>query len=399
MDTNTRSRPAVSLLLTSVAFFMVALDALVVITALPAIHAQLGGSLTTLEWTVNAYGLAFAAGIVTASALGDRLGRRRVYVAGLILFSAASAACALAPTVTMLIAARAVQGVGAAIVTPLSLTILTSSFPAAKRGAVVGIWGGIAGLAVAGGPLLGGAVVQLSWHWIFWVNVPIGIAAAIASARLLPESYGPPRRLDLPALPLIAGASVALTWGLVRAGGSGWRDGFTVALLAGGAAPLAGMIADRIGTRPMLVTGLALQGLGLAWVAAIASAADGYAQFVAPLIIAGVGISMSIPTSASAALGAVPPSELGTASGVNNTLGRFGGAFGVAIGTAVFTAHGSLASSAGVAAGYRPALVVSAVLSLAGSAAAVAIRRRTAVAADTPLDRAERIPAIATARS
>jgi len=149
----------------------------------------------------------------------------------------------------------------------------------------------------------------------------------------------------------------------------------------------------------MLVTGLALQGLGLAWVAAIASAADGYAQFVAPLIIAGVGISMSIPTSASAALGAVPPSELGTASGVNNTVGRFGGAFGVAIVTAVFTAHGSLASSAGVAAGYRPALVVSAVLSLAGSAAAVAIRRRTAVAADTPLDRAERIPAIATARS
>ena len=160
MDTNTRGRPTVSLLLTSVAFFMVALDALVVITALPAIHAQLGGSVATLEWTVNAYGLAFAAGIVTASALGDRLGRRRVYVAGLILFSAASAACALAPTAATLIGARAVQGVGAAIVTPLSLTILTSSFPAAKRGAVVGIWGGIAGLAVAGGPLVGGAVVQ-----------------------------------------------------------------------------------------------------------------------------------------------------------------------------------------------------------------------------------------------
>jgi EmrB/QacA subfamily drug resistance transporter len=409
---------------------------------------------------------------------GDRFGRRRVYVAGLILFSVASAACALAPTVTMLIAARAVQGVGAAIVTPLSLTILTSSFPAAKRGAVVGIWGGIAGLAVAGGPLLGGAVVQLSWHWIFWINVPIGIAAAIASARLLPESYGPARRLDLPALPLIAGASVALTWGLVRAGGSGWSDGLTVALLAGGAAllagfvlrergaadpmvplrlfrsrtftaanaatflqsgailsaafltteyfqlglgygplgtglrllpwtatpmivaPLAGTLADRIGTRPLLVTGQALQGLGLAWVAAIASAAGGYAQFVAPLIIAGVGISMSIPTSASAALGAVPPAEVGTASGVNNTMGRFGGAFGVAIATAVFTAHGSLASSAGVVAGYRPALVVSAALSLAGSAAAVAIsRRRAAVAADTPLGQAERIPAIAAARS
>ena len=165
-------------------------------------------------------------------------------------------------------------------------------------------------------------------------------------------------------------------------------------------APLAGTLADRISTRPLLVTGLALQAGGLAWFAAIASAAGGYGKFVAPLIIAGVGISMSIPTSASAALGAVPPTEVGTASGVNNTMGRFGGALGVAIVTAVFTAHGSLASAAGVVAGYRPALVVSAVLSLAGSAAAVATgRRRAAVAADTPLDRAERFTAIATTRS
>jgi EmrB/QacA subfamily drug resistance transporter len=479
MDTNSRTRPAISLLLTSVAFFMVALDALVVITALPAIHAQIGGSMATLEWAVNAYGLAFAAGIITASALGDRLGRRRVYVAGLILFSAASAACALAPTAATLIAARAVQGVGAAIVTPLSLTILTSSFPAAKRGAVVGIWGGIAGLAVAGGPLVGGGIVQglSSWHWIFWVNVPIGVAAAVASARLLPESHGPARRVDLPALPLIAGASLALTWGLVRAGGSGWGDAFTVALLAGGAAllagfvlrertapepmvplrlfrsrtftaanaaaflqsgalvsaafltteyfqlglgygplatglrllpwtatpmivaPLAGALADRIGTRPLLVTGLALQAGGLAWFAAIASAAGGYGRFVTPLIIAGVGISMSIPTSASAALGAVPPAEVGTASGVNNTMGRFGGAFGVAIVTAVFTAHGSLASAAGVIAGYRPALAVSAALSLAGSAAAVAIGRRRAMAGAASSGSRDRVPAAAGARS
>jgi MFS family permease len=353
---------------------------------------------------------------------------------------------------------------------------LTSSFPAAKRGAVVGIWGGIAGLAVAGGPLVGGAVVQgLSWHWIFWVNVPIGFAAAIASARLLPESHGPARRLDLPALALIAGASLALTWGLVRAGGSGWTDGNTVALLAGGAAllagfvlrervaadpmvplrlfrsrtftaanaaaflqsgaifsaafltteyfqlglgygplatglrllpwtatpmvvaPLAGALADRIGTRPLLVSGLALQAGGLAWFAAIASAAGDYGRFVAPLIIAGVGISMSIPTSASAALGAVPPAELGTASGVNNTMGRFGGAFGVAIVTAVFTAHGSLAPASGVVAGYRPALAVSAVLSLAGSAAAVAIGRRRAVARAASLDQRDKVPAAAAA--
>jgi MFS family permease len=165
-------------------------------------------------------------------------------------------------------------------------------------------------------------------------------------------------------------------------------------------APLAGALADRIGTRPLLVTGLALQAAGLAWFAAVASAAGGYGQFVAPLIIAGLGISMSIPTSASAALGAVPPAEVGTASGVNNTMGRFGGAFGVAIVTAVFTAHGSLASASGVVAGFRPALIVSAVLSLAGSTAAVAIGRRRAVAAaDTSLDRVEGFTAIATARS
>ncbi|HLI40239.1 MAG TPA: DHA2 family efflux MFS transporter permease subunit [Streptosporangiaceae bacterium] len=474
MDTESRGRPAASLLLTSVAFFMVALDALVVVTALPAIHAQLGGSMATLQWTVNAYGLAFAAGIITASSLGDRLGRRRVYVAGLILFSAASAACALAPTAATLIAARAVQGAGAAVVTPLSLTILTSSFPAARRGAVVGIWGGIAGLAVAGGPLVGGAVVQgLSWHWIFWVNVPIGLAAAIASARLLPDGRGPARRLDLPALPLIAGAALASAWGLVRAGGSGWGDRYAVALLAGGAAllagfvvrertaadpmvpprlfrsraftaanaaaflqsgaifsaaflttqyfqlglgygplaagvrllpwtatpmlvaPLAGAFADRIGTRPLLVTGLALQAGGLAWFAAVASAAGGYGRFVAPLIIAGVGASMSIPTVAAAALGAVPPAEVGTASGVNNTMQRFGGAFGVAIVTAVFTAHGSLGSAAGVVAGYRPALAVSAVLSLGGSAAAVAAGRRRTAPHAAPQAAAGKVPASA----
>ena len=142
-----RSPLPVVLALTSVSFFMVALDALVVVTALPAIHRSIGGSIATLEWTVNAYGLTFAAGIITAAALGDRLGRRRVYAAGLLLFTIASAACALAPTAGWLIAARAVQGLGSAAVTPLSLTILSSAFPAARRGSIIGIWGGIGGRA------------------------------------------------------------------------------------------------------------------------------------------------------------------------------------------------------------------------------------------------------------
>src|SRR5215831_15765603 len=186
-----RSRSVWAVVLTSVAFFMGALDSLVVITALPAVHREIGGSLSSLEWTVNAYTVVVAAGIITAAAVGDRLGRRRVYVFGLLLFSVASAACALAPNVGTLIAARAVQGAGAAIITPLSLTILTSAFPASRRGAIVGAWGGIGGLAVAIGPMVGGAVTQgLSWHWIFWVNVPIGLAAAVMSTIRLPESRG-----------------------------------------------------------------------------------------------------------------------------------------------------------------------------------------------------------------
>src|SRR5438876_977920 len=363
MDTNARGRPTVSLLLTSVAFFMVALDALVVITALPAIHAQLGGSVATLEWTVNAYGLAFAAGIVTASALGDRLGRRRVYVAGLILFSAAFAALAL--TWGLVRAGGSGWGDGFTVALLAGGAALLAGFVLRERSAT--------------DPMV---PLRLFRSRTFTAaNTATFLqSAAIFSAAFLTTEYF---QLGLGYGPLSTGLRL-LPWTA------------TPMIVA----PLAGALGDLIGTRPLLVTGLALQAGGLAWFAAIASAAGGYGQFVAPLLIAGVGISMSIPTSASAALGAVPPAEVGTASGVNNTLGRFGGAFGVAIVTAVFTAHGSLASAAGVVAGYRPALVVSAVLSLAGSAAAVAIgRRRAAVAAEESLDPAEGLPAMATAPS
>ncbi len=248
------------LALTSVAFFMVALDALVVITALPAIHRSIGGSMATLEWAVNSYSLTFAAGIITAAAIGDRLGRRRIYVVGLVLFTIASAACALAPNAGALIAARAIQGLGSAAVTPLSLTILTGAFRPARRGAVVGIWGGIGGLAVAGGPLVGGVVVQgLSWHWIFWINVPIGLAAAVMSARYLPESRGKASRLDLPAVPLVAGGAIAIAWGLVRAGDAGWSDQKGGTALVLGAALLAGIRAPGAPGQPADAAVAALQ--------------------------------------------------------------------------------------------------------------------------------------------
>jgi EmrB/QacA subfamily drug resistance transporter len=241
--TKSPASQGLTVLLTAVAYFMVTLDALVVVTALPSIHRSFGGGIGTLQWTVSAYTIAFGAGILTAAALGDRLGRRKVYVVGLALFTMASAACALAPDVTILIAFRAIQGIGAAIVMPLSLTILTAAFPPEKRGAVVGIWGGIAGLAVASGPLIGGGVTTaLNWHWIFWVNVPIGIAATIGAAAFLPESYGPRSRLDVPALVLVSAGVGVLIWGVVQGGQDGWGTTQNLVGLIGGAALLGSFV-------------------------------------------------------------------------------------------------------------------------------------------------------------
>jgi EmrB/QacA subfamily drug resistance transporter len=450
-----RSSTGWALALTSVAFFMVALDVLVVSTALTTIQHDLHASLSTLEWTVNAYSLTFAGGIITAAALGDRLGRRRLFAAGLALFAASSAACALAPSAEFLIGARTVQGLGAAVIMPLSLTILTAAFPAERRGAIVGIWGGIAGFAVAIGPLVGGAVTQgLDWHWVFWVNVPIGIVAAALAVSRLRESFGPPTRLDLPAVALVSGGALGLVWGLVRGNEVGWGSVEVVAALAVGAAltagfvawerrapepmlpmhlfrstsfsgamgtgflmtaaltsavflvsqyfqvvlgysplgtglrvlpwtatpmlvaPVAGMLADRVGQRPMMVAGVLLQGVGLAWLALAATSTTAYAPLVLPLILAGVGISMALPAVPTAALGAVRPSDMGKASGANSTLQRFGGVFGVAIATAVFAANGHLGTAASFSSGLRPALLASAAFSVLGAFTALAVRRR-----------------------
>jgi MFS family permease len=192
---------------------MVTLDNLVVTMALPVIRDDLGASLEELEWTVNAYTLTFAVLLLTGAALGDRFGRKRMFAIGMVIFTAASAAAALAPSIEALVVARAIQGVGGAIVTPLTLTLLSAAVSPAKRGVALGAWGGIAGLAVAIGPLVGGAVVEgISWQWIFWLNVPIGILVIPLAWRKLNESHGPHKSLDLPGLGLV---SVA---GTVRAG-------------------------------------------------------------------------------------------------------------------------------------------------------------------------------------
>jgi EmrB/QacA subfamily drug resistance transporter len=247
-----------TLALASLGLFMVALDTLVVTTALPVIRVDLGASLPDLEWTVNVYNLAFACLLLTGAALGDRFGRRRMFAIGLSVFTAASAAAALSPGVGALIAARAVQGGGAALVMPLTLTLISAAFPAAKRGAAIGLWGGIAGLAVAAGPVVGGAVVDgLDWHWIFWLNVPLGLALVPLSLARLSESFGPRPQLDLVGLPLAAAGMLALTWGLVRSNSVGWGSAEVVAALIVGVVLVGVFLAwERRAPSPMLPLGL-----------------------------------------------------------------------------------------------------------------------------------------------
>jgi EmrB/QacA subfamily drug resistance transporter len=243
-----------TLALTSLALFMVSLDNLVVTTALPVIRRQLHASVSQLEWTVNAYTLTFAVLLLTGAALGDRFGRRRLFVIGLLLFTGASAFAALSTSATMLDAARALQGVGGAIVAPLTLTILSAGVPAERRGLALGIWGGIGGLAVALGPLVGGAVVSgISWHWIFWLNVPIGLVLAPLAWRRLEETHAPEASLDLPGLGLASAGLLGIVWGLVRGNEHGWTSVGIVGPIVAGAALVVAFVAWELrAPAPML---------------------------------------------------------------------------------------------------------------------------------------------------
>jgi EmrB/QacA subfamily drug resistance transporter len=448
--------------LTGVGSLMAALDTLVVSTALSTIRVKLHASVEELEWTVNAYNLSFAVLLITAAALGDRFGRRRLYAAGVALFAAASAACALAPSVGWLIAARTVQGAGAALIVPLALALLSEAFPPERRGAAIGIFSAITGLAVAAGPLVGGAIVQgISWEWIFWVNVPIGLVAAPLVLARMRESHGP-QALDTPGLSLVTLGAFGVVWGLVRGNQVGWESVEVLASLSAGVllivgfirwelrarepmlsmsffrsrafsagnaaifftfaalfgtvffyaqllqtalgygplaaglrllpytatfmtvAPIAGALADRIGERPLLIGGLALQTAGLAWLASIATPDLAYSQMLAPFIIAGVGVSMAIPAAQSAVVGSVASEALGKAAGVNSMMRELGGVFGIALAVAVFAATGGYASAQAFTDGFGPAIGVAAGLAFVGMLAAVALpsRRTTAVQAN-----------------
>ncbi len=444
------------LALASIASLMVALDTLVVSTALNTIREDLGASVEQLEWTVNAYNLSLAVLLLPAAALGDRFGRRRLFAAGLGLFTASSAACALAPDVGWLIAARAVQGVGAAFVLSLSLALVSAAYPPERRGWAVGVLEGIAGVAVLAGPTLGGAVAQgLSWEWIFWINVPIGAAAVpLVLTRVEEGTERHPAPLDIPGAALVTAGAFGLVWGLVRGNHAGWASlEVTLALAAGllltGAfvawerrtpapmlplrlfrrrgfsagnaavfclfgsifagvfffaqfmqiglgqdaleaglsllpwtaplfliAPVAGALADRIGDRPVLVTGMTLEAVGMAWVALIAEPGISYGELVVPLLVAGLGASMAIPPAAGAVLRAVPAEASGPAAGANSMLRELGGVFGIAAAVAIFAGAGGYTSAAAFTDGFVPAIAVAAALGLAGALAGLLLPGR-----------------------
>ena len=464
-----------ALALSSLASFMVVLDLLVVATALNTIHRDLGASIGQLEWTVNAYTLAFAVLLMTAAAVGDRFGRRRVFAIGLGVFAAGSAACALAPGVGALIAARAVQGTGAAMIMPLALALLNAAVPPQRRGWAMGIFGAVTALAAVVGPVLGGAITQgIAWQWIFWVNVPIGLLAIPLALRRLEESYGPRAPLDFPGLALVTGAALGLVWGLVRGSSAGWASpevagtlaagglllvaftgwelrarapmlpmrlfasrGFSAGnaavflwnasltgaiffmaqfqqvslgqdplgaglrLLPWGAAPFliapwSGRLADRIGERPLVVSGLLLQAAGFAWIAAVASPQVAYPALLAPMIISGAGIALALPALTKVVVSSVPPGDIGKATGVFSTMRQLGGAFGVAILAAVFAAAGSYASPAAFSNGFAPAIAAAAGLALAAALAALALASRRNPA---PAAAAELAPALPQARA
>ena len=468
----TRSRTIWTFVVTSVALFMAQLDNLVVTTALPVIRMHLHASLSSLEWTVNAYTLTFAVLLLTGATLGERFGRRRMLVIGLVVFTVGSAAAALAPSADWLVAFRAVQGAGAAVITPLTLTLLSAAVPVERRGMALGIWGAVAGLAIATGPVVGGAVVQgWSWQTIFWLNVPLGLLLIPIARLRIVESHGPATRLDIRGVVLASAGLFGVVLGLVRANSLGWSSAYVICALAVGlglvaafvlwelqtpepmlpmrlfasrafsatniasvlmffgmfgsifllaqflqtvqhysplsaglrtlpwtgmpiiVSPLAGTIADRVGGKVVVLTGLVLQSIGLAWLAAVSSPSVSYAALVPAFIVSGVGMAMFFAPVTTMVLGTVRRDEEGIASGATNALRELGGVFGVAVLASVFSAHGGYSSGQAFVDGLRPAVAVGAGgVALAALALALAPARRSRATGDAPVEEPTREP-------
>jgi EmrB/QacA subfamily drug resistance transporter len=442
----TASRRWWTLAVTGIALFMTALDSLVVGVALHSIRLDLGGSIEALEWTVNAYTLSFAVLLITGAALGDRFGRRRMFILGVGIFTAASVLAAIAPSSEALVAARALQGIGAAILTPLTLTLISEAFPPERRATALGIWGGITGLGVAIGPFVGGAVVEgIAWQWIFWINVPIGAALIPLAARVLAESHGSDPQLDLRGLALASTGLFALTFGLIRGEALGWTSATVLAALGTGfailaafvrwelrapapmlpmrffrsrgftaanglsfamffgafgaiflisqyfqtaqglgpfeagartlpwtampmiVAPITGVLVTRIGTRPVMAAGLALQATGIAWIGAAVEPSTPFVDLIGPFALAGIGMALVFPTAPEAVLVSVHPAEAGKASGATNAIREVGAVMGVAVLASLFAANGGYESPRAFTDGVAAALPIAVVVLAAGA--------------------------------
>jgi len=398
-----------------IALFMSMLDNLVVTTALPAIQRALHASVPDLEWTINAYTLAFAVLMMTEAALGDRFGRKRIFLVGVAIFTAGSASAALSDTSLHLAVSRAVQGLGAAFLTPLTLTLLSRVFPEEQRAAAIGLWAGVSGLGLAIGPLVGGAIVNgVAWNAIFWVNVPVGVLVLALGWLRLEESRGDLQPLDLPGLALAGFGLLGIVYGLVRGNALGWSSAEIVGSLAGGAvvllafvvrersarapmlrldlfrqrgfsvpngvgflmsagmfgsiflltlfiqdvqhatpleaglktmpwtgtimlvAPIAGIIAQRFGSRPVVTAGMALQATALFWIGLVSTPTTPYSTFLAPFIIGGMGMGLTFSPLAATVIASATGNLQGQASGAYNAIRELGGVFGVAVLGAIF---------------------------------------------------------------
>ena len=449
-----RSAAVWAVVITGLALFMASLDNLVVTTALPVIRVHLHAGLSGLEWTVNAYTLTFAVLLLTAAALGERFGRRRIFALGIAVFTVASAAAALAPSIGVLVAARAVQGAGGAMIMPLSLTLLSAAVPPERRNAALGIWGAIGGIAVAFGPLVGGAVTTgWAWQYIFWLNVPIGIVLLPLAWWKLRESRGAPSRLDIGGVSLVSVGLFGVVFALVRGNAHGWTSlgvvtSFAVGLaglaafiawelrsahpmldirlfrnrafaavnvtallfsfgmfgsifflsqflqtvqgyspLSAGLrvlpwtgmamllAPLVGLAAERIGGKPLVVTGLVLQATGLVWLAELVTPTTPYLDMVPAFVVCGIGMTLFFVPLASVVLGSVPKALEGVASGTNSAFRELGGVLGIAVLGAVFSSSGGYASARDYVSGLTPAILVGAAVVAVGAGIAALIPR------------------------
>jgi EmrB/QacA subfamily drug resistance transporter len=454
-ETTPRRQGMWAIIITGLALFMASLDNLIVTTALPVIRTHLHAGISGLEWTVNAYTLTFAVLLMTAAAYGERFGRRRIFTLGIALFTLASAGAALSPNISLLIAARALQGAGGAMIMPLSLTLLSAAVAPERRNFALGIWGAIGGAAVALGPLVGGAVTTgLSWHFIFWLNVPIGLILVPLAWSKMSESRGNQTRIDLVGALLVSTGLFGVVLSLIRGNSHGWTSAGVVAsfvigtlLLAAfirwelrttvpmldvrlfknrsftavnvtamlfsfgmfgvifflsqylqnvqgytpfGAglrilpwtgmpmllAPVVGALAQRWGGKPLVVTGLALQAIGLGWLAVLLTPTTPFVDMLPAFVLAGVGMTLFFVPIASLVLEAAPAGTEGVASGANASFREIGGVFGIALIGAVFSSHGGYASPQSFVNGLRPATFIGFVALVLGVGAALFVRGR-----------------------